>query len=97
VPEPGLWSSLDVGGSGVARRLSVSGRTNRANLLKRELTLPGGGGRGTLHTDQVNECPVAGIRGKLTSHARFLVPPTFPGASEDPDPNNVPSIPTTRP
>jgi len=52
---------------------------------------------GSLHTDRVNECLVAGIRGKLTSHARFLIPPTFPGASTGPDSSNVPSVPTTRP
>jgi len=93
MPKLCLWSSLDVGGLGGVGCLSSSGLANRVNLLKRELSLS----RGVLHTDQVNECPVVGVKGKLTGHARFLIPPTFPGASEAPGSSSVSSTPTIRP
>jgi len=54
------WSPLNVEGLGGTMYTSVSGRVNRVNLLKRELSLPRGE---ALHTDQVNGCLVAGIRG----------------------------------
>ena len=43
----------------------------------------------------VSEQLVAGMRGTLTSHARFATLPTSLDAGEGSDSSNVPSMPTT--
>ena len=101
VPELGSKSLVGGGSSGGFKCLTISrsmGSNNVCGLVNTVANLLGKGlsGEGSLRADQVNERAVAGIRGKLTSHAKLLTPLTSLGASGDLDSSNVSSMPTTR-